>query len=560
VQQARNLKLEASGNINVSLTAPVDNTVILPNGSLQLVAGGDINYNPSAAGNTIGTAGATLDRNISFTAADNIDINNAMYLGALSVLNLKANQNVSMNSGAVNIAATGGGDITLRGNHQVSTGGNINLMGVDLSVLGGDLGSANQSMAGEQLVSTSGIVTLGMTGNVLIQAAAATANSDSAAIIKGSSVSLGSLLQRANNLTLIGGSNSVNAGVSRHSDAAIDGASGIFLSGNLTMTGGNADITGSALNDTAQSTAQARIAGGTSMNILGNVLMTGGTATAANGISSGNEFAADASALIAGGSAFTVGGNWAMQGGSSAANAASGKTARAAAEAQVKSATINATIGGALTMTGGTSLADTTAGGTLALANADALWSPSTAMKLDVSGAINLTGGNATVAGTNTRALAIAGTESTTTQVGSTLEVKSGNNINLTAGTEVGGTDALSSGAFFYGGEIKVMLSGGMLTLTGDQGSGLFQFLNPQFLRVDGKNYPVTISGGSVQFILNALLGDALVLSGAPPLNLGALSSPLLTALNATQQARIDSYASAKAAFDQQNAGKKLCN
>ena len=112
VQQARNLKLEASGNIDVSLTAPVDNTVILKNGSLQLVAGNNINYNPTAAGNTFGSSGTTFNRDLKFTAAGSIDINNAIYQGndttvpgatVVTTLSIKANQDVSMNNGAVNV-------------------------------------------------------------------------------------------------------------------------------------------------------------------------------------------------------------------------------------------------------------------------------------------------------------------------------------------------------------------------------------------------------------------------------------------------------------------------
>ncbi|MGH8618125.1 MAG: beta strand repeat-containing protein [Burkholderiales bacterium] len=562
--QARNLRIEASQDIFISLASELSNADInggLPGGSITFVAGRDIFYTPAAAGNTIGNAVTPFNHNLKFIAADDVELNNSIFLGN-SVFTIQANQSASINGGAIITDPTAWGNdgsVLMRGNHIVKTGGDIAISGKDLTILGGDLGSANQTMTGQQLIA-GGSIALNMTDDVLIQAGTSTAASDSAAIVSGGQVAVGTALQRVNNLTLLGGSNSVNAGINHHSDAILRAGSGsLMLAGNLTMTGGSADITGNGANDAAQSTALAKI-DGVSMNILGNVLMTGGTATAANGVNSGSGFAADASAVITGDGAFTVAGNWTMQGGNSSANAASGKAARAGAEAQVSSSSINATIGGTLTMNGGTASADTSAGGTLAQANADAIWSPGAAMTLDVTGTINMTGGNSTIVGASASALALAGTESSTSQVGSLLKVKSDGNINLTAGTETGGTEARSNAALFYGGEIKIMLGGGTLTLTGDAGSGLFQFLSPQLLRVDGKNYPVTVSGGSVQFVLNTGLGDALVLSGAPPLNLGSLQSPLLVALNSSQQARIDSYATAKAFFDQQNAGKKLCN
>jgi len=226
---ARNLKLEASGNIDVSLTAPVDNTIFLKNGSLQLVAGNNINYGPATEGNTFGSVGTPFNRDLKFTAAGSIDINNAIYQGndttvpgatVVTTLSIKANQDLSVNNGGVNItrknpghaSGSGIGDVVFRGNHEVSNPGGMTVEGVNIKVLGGGPGSPNQSTVGE-LIKSAGIINFNATftpspppvktGDIIVTAGAAVPGaSDSAAIVNGTTaVNIGSSGVRSNHLT-----------------------------------------------------------------------------------------------------------------------------------------------------------------------------------------------------------------------------------------------------------------------------------------------------------------------------------------------------------------------
>jgi hypothetical protein len=249
-----------------------------------------------------------------------------------------------------------------------------------------------------------------------------------------------------------------------------------------------------------------------------------------------------------------------MTGGNSTATAAAGKNAKAGTEAQITGGTIDATAG-AMTLSGGVAQADNTLG-TFAQANADAIFTPQTTIKLKTTGGnIDINGGASTIVGSSARALTLAGTESGASQVGLLMELRPGADLNLLSGTEVGGTEARANAALFYGGEIKIFLIGSSkLRLTGAQGSGLFQVIGNTFQRQDGTHYPITVSGGSIQLIQNLALGDALVVSGAPPLNLASLQSPLLVALDSSRQARIDSFSGDKNLFMGSNSGKKQCN
>ena len=124
-------------------------------------------------------SGTTFNRDLKFTAAGSIDINNAIYQGndttvpgatVVTTLTIKANQDVSMNNGNVNVtrknptynAGSGIGDVVFRGNHEVSNLGGMTVEGVNIKVLGGSLGSANQSTVGE-LVKSAGTINFNAT-------------------------------------------------------------------------------------------------------------------------------------------------------------------------------------------------------------------------------------------------------------------------------------------------------------------------------------------------------------------------------------------------------------
>jgi hypothetical protein len=72
----------------------------------------------------------------------------------------------------------------------------------------------------------------------------------------------------------------------------------------------------------------------------------------------------------------------------------------------------------------------------------------------------------------------------------------------------------------FINGPLGLMLGGG-------GGSDLFQLVGTTLISVEGKGYPITITGG---FSPNngLALGDAFIISGAPPLNLDSLLAAFL--------------------------------
>jgi hypothetical protein len=569
VQQARNLRLEASGDIDVSLTAPVDNTVILKNGSLQLIAGNDIRYNPTTAGNTFGAPGTTFNRNLKFISAGSIDINNAIYQGndttgpgtVVTTLDIKANQDVNLNSGMVVIArknptyntGSGIGDVTFRGNHEVSNLGGINVEGVNIKVLGGSLGSANQSTFGE-LIKSAGIINFNATftpptppantGNIsLIAGAAVPGTSNSGTVVDGGAVNIGSAGVRANDLILTGGSNTVNGSGSRASDAAIlsAGQINIQLAGNAVLTGGAATANGAAVTET--STALATISGSSvNFDALGNVTLQGGTANANSGASSTLIFGADASASMLSKSAFTpkVGGNLRLSGGTSTATAPAGQSVRAKSQALLQGTSLDVTTGGSLTLDNSAALAtaDVSAGGT-AVASSSALLSSSADKKFKVGGNFDIIGGNvgtgnATVIGGSAgSADTLAGTDAATGT--STLEAMVTGSMNLSSGFEVGGTTASAAAVLLAAGEIK--LTTAALNITGNSTSGLFRSVPGFTERLDGTRPPIAVNGNGagITIFQDAMRGPSIILSGAPPTNLDQLQAGIINAIQQTQ-------------------------
>ena len=578
VQQARNLKLEASGNINISLTAPVDNTVILKNGSLQLVAGNNINYNPSPAGDTIGSSTTSFNRNLSFTAAGAIDINNAIYQGndvtvpaspVVTTLVIKANQDVSMNNGAVNVTrkdpgytGAGLGDVTFRGNNQVSNSGGITVEGVNINVNGGDLGGLNQSSVGENIQSA-GTINLNATftpssppastGSISLTAGATTANSDSGAIVNGGNVNIGSAAVRAQNLVLTGGSNTVNGAASHHSDASIlsAGQINIVLAGNATLTGGTANALGAGT--TGKSTALANIAGSNiALDALGNVTIVAGTATATGGASAAlTDYGADASASIISQGAFApkVGNNLTVSGGSSSATpAAPGQTVRAKAQGILEGTSLNITVGHDLLQNNGaaTATADVSVGGgATALASSSSILATNAGDKtLQVGGKWDMVAGTATSnGGVGAAANTLVATTDSDNVLGAIWKVTAQvtGNIDMTAGHEAGTSPTGASSAVVMGAPGNITLTTAALQITGNTSSGLFNSLPGNItLRLDGTHIPVTVngSGGGITIFQDPTLGSAIVLSGAPPTNTDTLQSSFIAAIQSSSNTR----------------------
>ena len=578
VQQARNLKLEASGNIDVSLTAPVDNTVILKNGSLQLVAGNNINYNPAAAGNTFGSVATTFNRNLSFIAAGAIDINNAIYQGndvtvpatpVVTTLVIKANQDVSMNNGGVNVgrkdagyAGAGLGDVIFRGNNEVSNLGGMTVEGVNIKVLGGNLGGLNQSSVGENIKSAGTInfnatftpsAPPASTGSISLIAGASTGTSDSGAIVNGGNVNIGSASVRSKDLVLTGGSNTVNSAASHHSDASIlsAGQINILLAGNATLTGGTATANGAAA--TATSTSLANIAGGNiSLDALGNVSIVAGTATANSGLSTlTTDYGADASASIVSQGAFApkIGNDLKVVGGSSSATPTiAGQVVHAKAQGILEGKSLNLTVGHDLLQDN--SLATATAdasvgGGAKAVASSSSLLATNAGDKtIKVSGKWDMIGGTATSnGGTGATANTLVATTDSDNALGAIwkLTAQVSGNMNLTGGFQAGSSSTSASSAVVLGAPGNIVLTTAHLTLTGNSGSGLFNTLpGNTVLRMDGTHIPITVNGNGsgITIVSNALLDSAFVLSGAPATNTDALQSSFIAAIQTSSNNR----------------------
>jgi hypothetical protein len=537
----------------------------------------------------ITTAGAnsfiprSFDRNLSFTAAGSIDINNAIYqsndiTGApiVTTLSVLANQDVSMNNGNIAIGrlnptyntASGIGDVTFRGNNEVSNLGGITVEGVNINVLGTQPSGVNQSTVGE-LIKSSGTINFNatftpsgampaQTGNIsLIASAAVPGTSDGAAIVNGGNVNFGMAAPgpRANNLVLTGGSNSAIGGGSHDSDASIlsAGQINIRLAGNATLTGGTSTANGASATET--STALASIHGnGINFDALGNVTIAAGTASANSGLSAAStDYAANASATIVSATAFApkIGGNLTISGGSSTATATvAGQTVRAKAQAVLQGSTLDLTVGGNLLQDNSNASATANAsvgGGATAVASSTSVLSASGTKTLLVGGNWNILGGNTSagnataIGGAGATADTIAGTDAGQ-DVASTLTAAVVGNINLTSGYEVGGITASAAAAMLAAGAID--LSTKALVVTGNNTSGLFRTIGNFTQRLNGAYPPVWInkSGRGVFIVQDALLGPSFLLSGAPPSDLDRLQAGLLNALQSSSANRATGF------------------
>ena len=535
---AKNLTIEALVNINVDLLAPFTNNDInggQPGGSLNFIAGQNVNYTSMVAGATIGTAATPFNHDLRFQAAGNVTLANSIYIGAGNFV-VQANQAVSLDGNTINIPTTGTGSVLMQGNHVVSSMGNLAVSGVNLTVQGGDTGSPNQSVGGQQLLSA-GTIALNLTGDVNVAGGTATANSGSGALIRGAVVNAGSAGTPLANLNLTGGTSVVNGTTNHVADARITGTStlNVRVAGNVGITGGSATITGTA--GASQTAGASAVLEGGSFNfeVAGDVTLTGGVADAATG---GNT--ATANAQIVAHSAFSpvIQGDLNLVGGSATAQPITGQIANAVARARFESdGNLQLNVGGNIDLQGGTAVAINNSGGAFAEADAGAFVHSDAKIGINVGQNFDITGGSATATGSSLRAIASAGVTTGDITAGESLLIATSGNMSLTGGTGAGA--AADAAALIYSAaEAKLNISGaGGLRLEGGSGpffppygsgvftpnSDLFHMIGGNSLvRIAGSAYPITVTG-LVTVVSNPALGAALFISEAPPLNLDSL-------------------------------------
>ena len=535
---AKNLTIEALVDINVDLLAPFTNNDInggQPGGSLNFIAGQNLNYTSMAAGATIGSAAAPFNHDLLFQAAGNVTIANAIHVGNGNLV-LSANAPANLNNNTVNIPASGTGSVLMQGNHVVSSQTGLAVSGVNLTVQGGDTGSLNQATAGQQLLSA-GTIQLNLLGDVTVTGGTATGGSDSAAIIRGAVVNIGSAATPVANLVMTGGSSTVTGTTNHVADAQIEGtaALNVHVAGDVTLTGGTAEIAATA--GSSQKAGASAILKGNSFvfNVAGNVSLTGGTANSATG---GNT--ATANAQVIAGSAFNplIQGDLSLEGGDATAQPIAGELANAVASARFESAgDLLLKVSGDIALQGGQAVAANTAGGAFAEADAGAFVRSSARVGIEAGQNFDITGGQATVSGTSVRAIASAGVLTGNITSDQTLLVNTAGNMNMTGGFSNGA--AGDAAALIYSsGEAKLNISGPSgLRLEGGSGpffppfdagvfspnSDLFHMIgNDSLVRISGSAYPITVTG-LISVVSNPARGAAFLVSEAPPLSLDSL-------------------------------------
>ncbi len=535
---AKNLTIEALVDINVDLLAPFTNDDInggQPGGSLNFIAGQNLNYTSSAAGATIGSAASLFNHDLLFQAAGNVTIANAIHVGSGNLV-VSANASANLNNNTVNIPASGTGSVLMQGNHVVSSQAGLTVSGINLTVQGGDTGSLNQSAAGQQLLSA-GTIRLNLLGDVAVSGGTATGVSDSAAIVRGGVVDLGSAATPVANLAMTGGSSTVTGTANHVADALIEGIGSlnVHVAGDVTLVGGTAEITATA-GSSQKAGASAILKGNNFLfNVAGNVSLAGGTANSATG---GNT--ATANAQVIAGSAFNplIQGNLGLEGGDATAQPIAGELANAVASARFESAgDLLLKVSGDIVLQGGQAVASNTAGGAFAEADAGAFVRSSAKIGIEAGQDFGITGGQASVSGTSVRAIASAGVLTGNIAAGQTLLVNTTGDMRMTGGFSNGA--AGDAAALVYSsGEAKLNIGGPSgLRLEGGSGpffppfdagvftpnSDLFHMIgNDALVRISGSAYPVTVTG-LITLVPNPARGAAFLVSEAPPLSLDSL-------------------------------------
>jgi hypothetical protein len=180
-------------------------------------------------------------------AGRHIDLDNSVYMGArnLTLASDAVFTTANQHTGAAGaglptsgngLGNNGVGNVTLRGNHTVRTGGDVTITGVDFNVLGGSTGSQAatiQSLTGQELIA-SGAMNLMNSGVITVRAGVSNPTpsvstdapkSGSGARVQGGTVNIGSASTPATNPTLLvieGGSNVVGVATFDPNDPAID--------------------------------------------------------------------------------------------------------------------------------------------------------------------------------------------------------------------------------------------------------------------------------------------------------------------------------------------------
>jgi hypothetical protein len=260
--------------------------------------------------------------------------------------------------------------------------------------------------------------------------------------------------------------------------------------------------------------------------LRGNLEMTGGTVTAVAPAQAGKMIENTAAATIGG---FTV----------EIRGIKKSDHSNALALADTNSSNI--------VLEGGTATATQTGGnrGT-ATANASAVILSGSTAEIDIGGDVQIKGGIASADGANATARAIAGTEIGTKVTGNQLLTLSAGNIYIDGGmrSELNGGVAEGFGSIASSGAITINLTGtDGIKLTGASGSGLFDALGGNFVRVTGTGYPIDVKGGGAEIIpdpvFNPDRADGLIVAGAPLVD----ESLLAAFLRATETTRQETLA-----------------
>jgi hypothetical protein len=281
---AGNVFIEASDDIIIDLGQNLLKISNDPTASLNFIAGRDIFYeNPSYSGKgfTIGTPTSPFQNHLNFTAVRSIVLNNSLYQDGAHNLAIAANSTIATPFQNKSPNPLDPGHVTMQGNYTVSTGGNINVSGVNLSVLGGDTGGMQQSLNGQELLA-GGTINLMNSGVITVRAGTANPaptlpgdppESASGARIQGGTVNIGQA-GGANNptqLVIEGGSNDVGYATSNSSDPNITTRQAnamVVANGNMNVYLGSA-----TLDD---------VADGVPFDGSYSLIVRGGTATARN--------------------------------------------------------------------------------------------------------------------------------------------------------------------------------------------------------------------------------------------------------------------------------------
>ena len=252
---ANNVTLEAvgpAGTITLNLGNPLTKINDSGTGTLSFIAGGDINLLNTAT-SSIGKVNpdgsvSLFNHNLVMTAAGNINIDNSILQGArnLTIAADAAFKTANQNTFACPTPATcsllggngtgmdGIGNVTMMGNHVISTGGDVTITGRDVSLWGkggiNALGVADPTIApagtnpsGQELT-VAGTINLLNSGVISVQAGTSSASSRSGARLTAGTVNIGANGSPNNpmRLDIVGGDNSLGFATDNANDPLIE--------------------------------------------------------------------------------------------------------------------------------------------------------------------------------------------------------------------------------------------------------------------------------------------------------------------------------------------------